>query len=71
MGRLWIALRDQRRHKKSEILKLLKVKDPEGRLEWFKHHGPLPKPGDAYRYSVYDDGEFLCLEAHKIEEISN
>ena len=71
MGRLWIALRDQRRHSRSEVLNQLQSEDPEDRLKWFKHHGPLPKAGDDYRYTVHDDGEWLCLEAHKIEEISN
>ena len=49
----------------------LQIKDPADRLRWFKFHGEFPKVGHAYRYLVHDDGQHLCLEAHKIEEISD
>jgi hypothetical protein len=69
MGRLWIALRDQRKHERAEVLAGLQAQDPEQRLVRFKHHGEFPREGQLYRYTVHDDGKVLCLEAHKIVDI--
>jgi hypothetical protein len=71
MGRLRLALMDQRKHKKKKVLAQLKSEGPEDRLKWFKFNGRFPRDGMKYRYVVHDELGELCMEVHEIKGISD
>jgi hypothetical protein len=65
-GRLWEALKDQRRHLRSDVLAKLSAAKPEERLQWFKQHGTFPRPKQTVRWDIHDNGKWLCIEIFRI-----
>ena len=68
-AKLWLLLKDQRRHDRKGMLAKLGSKNAEARLKWFKQHGQFPRQGQDYRWITHDDGRLLCIEITKITNI--